>query len=40
MKMTGRESKITLILESELDVLQQMLHDVPTAVKSVTYLNL
>jgi len=40
MKMTGRELKITLILESELDVLQQMLPDVPTSVKSITYLTL
>jgi hypothetical protein len=40
MKMTGRDLKITLILESESDVLQQMLPDIPTAVKSVTYLKL
>ena len=40
MKMRGRELKFTFILESESDVLQQMLPDIPTAAKNVTYLKL
>jgi len=39
MKMRGRELKITFILESESDVLQQMLPDIPTAAKNATYLS-
>jgi len=40
MKMGGSELKITFILESESDVLQQMLPDIPTAAKNVTYLKI
>ena len=40
MKMRGSELKITFTLESESDVLQQMLPVIPTAAKNVTYLKL
>jgi len=40
MKMRGSELKITFILESESDVLQQMLPEIPTAAKNVAYLKL
>lgn len=33
IKMRGRELKMTFVLESESNVLQQMLPDTPTAVK-------
>jgi hypothetical protein len=40
MEVRGRELKITFILESESEVLQQMSPDIPTAVKNVTFLKL
>jgi hypothetical protein len=38
--MRGRDLKIAFILESESDVLQQMLPDIRTAANNVTYLKL
>jgi hypothetical protein len=39
MKMTKRELKMAFTLESKSDVFEQMLPNMPSAAKNVTYLK-